>query len=168
MVVGDPLEREVLQRAGLDGADAVAVVNDSDDLNLALALAVRRLFRVPRVVARLHAPDRAALYHRLGVLTLSPIAGGVRRLLDQLTLSPLHPLASLGQVDLVEIHVPPTLVGHPLGALEVPGEVRLVALTRDGATHLASPETPVAAGDVVHLAVREPALGRLRALLGLE
>lgn len=164
------MEREVLEEVGLDRADAVALVGDSDDLNLALALAARRLFRVPRVVARLHAAARGGLYQGLGVQTLSPIAGGVRRLADLLTRSPLHPVASLGggNVDLVEAHVPPTLAGRPLGALEIPGGVRVVALSRAGTTHLAAPEVLLEEGDVVHLAVREPSLGRLRALLGLE
>ena len=167
-LAGDPLERGVLQESGLERADGLAVVTDSDDLNLALALAARRIFRVPRVVARLHAPGRAGLYQRLGVHTLSALAGGIRRLQDLLTLSPLHPVASLGQVDLVEVHVTPTLLGRPLRVLEVPGEVHVVALTREGATHLVSPEVPLAEGDVIQLAVREPSLARLRALLGLE
>lgn len=71
-VLGSILDREVLREAGLDTADGVAVVTHDDAVNAAVALAARRLLRVPTVVARLDDPRVAEVHQRLGIRTLVP------------------------------------------------------------------------------------------------
>lgn len=165
LVHGDPTDRRVLEEARLGTADGLAAVGDSDDRNLVLALAARRVFRVPQVVARLHDPRRAALYERLGVRTLSPIATGVRRLAQLLSPLPLAPMLWLGDVEVVEFRVPSALDGRRLEAVELEGHVRVVALTRGGATCLPTAGAVLAAEDVLTLAVSPAGAERLKEVL---
>ena len=166
-ITGDGCDRDVLDRAGIDRADGLAAVTGSDEVNAVLArLAVTRL-DVPRVVARIYAPAKAEIYRRLGVQTISPVTWGVERLTELLTFSELTPVASLGtgQVEIVDATVPALLDGRPAAELTVPGETHIVAITRHGATLLASgPSTPLQAGDIVHIAATGTA--RLSELLG--
>jgi trk system potassium uptake protein TrkA len=166
-VTGDGCDRGILDRAGIDHADGLAAVTGSDEVNAVLArLAVTRL-NVPRVVARIYAPAKAEIYRRLGVQTISPVTWGVERLTELLTFSELTPVASLGtgQVEIVDATVPALLDGRPAAELTVPGETHIVAITRHGATLLASgPSTPLQAGDIVHIAATGTA--RLSELLG--
>ena len=75
-IVGASLDREVLLQAGIEHADGLAAVTGSDDTNVVLARLARQVFRVPRVVARLHDPRHAEVYHQLGIQTITPLTWG--------------------------------------------------------------------------------------------
>jgi trk system potassium uptake protein len=166
-VRGDILDRRVLLDAGIEGVDAAAVVTGSDQTNAASALAARRIFRVPRVVARLHDPRTAEAYQRLGVRTLAPVTWGIQRIADLVTATSVLPMASLGAggVEVVEVHVPALLDGRSAAEIQVDGEIHVVALTRHGRTTLATPASRLTTGDLAHLAVGVASMGRLETLL---
>jgi trk system potassium uptake protein len=165
---GSVLHHPVLVDAGIERADAVAVVTGHDRVNAVVALAARRTFRVPTVVARIYDPRTAAILQRLGVRTLAPVTWGVQRIAELVTASSLQPTATLGGggVEIVEAHIPALLDGRPAEELEVAGELQVVAVTHRGRTVLATPATRLTAGDLAHIAVNAAALGRLEALLG--
>lgn len=167
-VHGSALDRDVLVGAGLRQADGIAAVTGSDAVNATVARAVRSLERIPIVVARLYDPRKAEIYDRLGIRTVAPVRWGVRRIADLLTRTEIEPVVALGTgaVEVIDARIPPLLEGRTGRELEVPGEIELVAVTRHGQTFLASTATPLAAGDLVHLAVVERSLGRLETLLG--
>jgi trk system potassium uptake protein len=167
-VLGSALDQDVLDRAGVAHADALAAVTGDDAVNVVVARAARAVYRVPRVVARLYDPRKAEIYDRLGIRTLSYVAWGVRRIADLLTATTIAPAAELGSgdVEIVDVHVPALLVGRQAGEVEVPGELAVVAVTRHGRTALASPAFVLEADDVIHVAVMAAALGRLETLLG--
>jgi Trk K+ transport system NAD-binding subunit len=52
----------VLLQAGIEHTDGLAVVTGSDDTDVVLARLARQVFRVPRVVARLHDPHQHATH----------------------------------------------------------------------------------------------------------
>lgn len=164
---GNILDRQVLTEAGIERADAVAVVTGSDPTNAAVGLAARRMFRVPRVVARLYDPRTAEVYQRLGIRTLAPVTWGIQRIADLVTATNVTSTASLGAggVEMVEVRIPALLDGRPAGELHVDGEIQLVALTRHGRTTLATAASKLAVGDLAHLAVGVASLGRLETLL---
>lgn len=168
-VADSPLDRDVLLRAGIERCDGLAAVFHQEATNVALALAARRLFRVPRVVARLEQPRLAETCHRLGVLTLCPQRWGVNRLVQLLRSSPFEVLASLGsQLDLVEVALPAALVGRCAEDLAVPQDLQVVLIIRAGRSLLVEPKTPFQEGDVLQILVRGTALDHLRNLLSWE
>lgn len=167
--VGSALERRVLEEAGIATVDAFAMVTGSDEVNAVMArLAVQR-FRVPRVVARMYDPREADLYSRLGVLTVSPVEWGISRIGHLLTLRDVAHTVALGsgRVNLMEVSVPPALSGRRAREIEVPGETRIVSLTRAGQTALADAATVLEAGDVVAIGVASGSESRLQELFGL-
>ena len=66
-ITGDGCNRDVLDRAGIERADALAAVTGSDEINAVLARLAATRLGVPRVVARIYAPAKAEIYRRLGV-----------------------------------------------------------------------------------------------------
>ena len=68
-------------------------------------------------------------------------------------------------LELVETEAPALLVGRPLTALAAPGEISIIAITRNNQTFLPLPGATFRAGDLVHLAVTTAAADRLNALL---
>ncbi len=165
-LVGDVLDRRVLGDAGIEHQDALAAVTPSDDVNVVAARLARLVFHVPRVVARVYNPRAAVIYQRLGIQTVCTTTWGINRIAELLSYSELEPVASLGSdVDLLEVAVPPLLVGRPVSALASPGEIQVVAISRNGRTFLPQPGTRFEAGDLLHLVVLAAATDHLVAML---
>jgi len=169
IIHGDGLDREVLLKGGIERADGVAVLTASDDINIIVARFSRQVFKVPRVVARVHDPLKAEIYRRLGVQTVTPVAMGTQRFAELLTFSPLEPIKRLGngEVGIVETDVPPNLVGRMVNELTVPADTQVVAITRGGKTSIPTLGTIFQEHDLIHLAVAASSMDRLKVLLGL-
>jgi trk system potassium uptake protein TrkA len=168
-VTGSAVDRETLLSAGVERTDGLAAVTASDEVNVVCARLALQVFRVPRVVARLYDPRKADIYRRLGLQTVTPVTWAVHRMADLLCYSHLDAVATLGsgEVDIVETEVPPLLVGRTVTELKVPGEVRVVAVTREGRTFLPVDGTVFHKGDRLHIAALGASSERLQALLGL-
>ena len=67
---GSGLDIEVLRRAKIQDADVVFALTGGDNRNLMIAQMAKFQMDVPRAVARLHDPVRAAKYHEMGIETL--------------------------------------------------------------------------------------------------
>lgn len=72
-VVGNAIEMRVLRDAQIDEADYVFAVTRIDNVNLMVAQIARRVFKVPRVVARVFDPARESIYREFGIETISPV-----------------------------------------------------------------------------------------------
>lgn len=167
-ITGHGFDRDVLLRAGIARADALAAVTSSDETNVVTARVARQFFRVPRVVARLYDPRKAEIYRRLGILTISTTEWGIHRITELISYSWFEPIVSLGaSVNIVDVETPPALIGRSLASLTVPGEVHPVAISRGGRCFLPTQETQLQAGDLVHIAVLAVSTERLKALLGV-
>jgi trk/ktr system potassium uptake protein len=166
-IAGDALDRAVLEEVQIDRCDALAAVTGSDEANAVAGRLAAHRFHVPRVVARLYDPGKAALYRRLGIQTVSQVEWGIERIVELITSSDIAASTTLGggQVDIVDVIVPAALEGRRLGEIEVPAEIRVVALTRSGRTFLADAPVRFERGDIAHLAVAAGAHDRLETLL---
>lgn len=167
-ITGVGFDREVLLQAGIEKADGLAAVTGSDEANVVIARLARQVFRVPRVVARLYDPGKAAIYQRLGLPTIAPVEWGIGRLAELLCYSWLDRILSLGngEVDVVEAEVPSLLVGRTTLELSVPGEIQVAAISRRGKTFLPTQGTVFQTGDLVHLVLLAESADRLKNLLG--
>jgi trk system potassium uptake protein TrkA len=167
-IAGIGFDRDVLLRAGIETADGIAAVTGDDEVNAVVARVAGRIFRVPKVVARLYDPGKAQIYRRLGVQVVAPVDWGIHRAADLLTFSEVGAIMSLGtgQVDLVEVDLPHLLDGRPVNELSAPGEVIPIAISRAGRTFIPTAGTTMQAGDIVHLAVVAASRVRLESMLG--
>ena len=169
-IAGSAVDRETLLAAGMERADGLAAVTASDEANVVAARLAMQVFRVPRVVARLYDPRKAEIYRRLGLHTITPVTWGIHRMAELLCYSRLDTVASLGsgEVDVVEVEVPPLLVGRTVTELTVAGEAQVVSISRAGKTFLPTLATVFHKGDLVHVVVLVSSADRLRKLLGLQ
>ena len=70
--VGTAIEMDALVEAGIERADAFVASTDGDNTNLVVAQIAQRRFNVPKVIARVLDPRRAAWYAEQGVQTICP------------------------------------------------------------------------------------------------
>lgn len=71
-VLGDTTQMTVLKAAKLKQADVLFAATHEDNVNLMVAQVARKLFNVPRVLARVFDPRREQVYDQLGIETICP------------------------------------------------------------------------------------------------
>jgi len=168
-IQGIGFDREILERAGIEQAEAFAATSPSDNVNIIAARIARNIFHVPRVVARLYDPRRAEIYRRLGLVTISMTTWGAERIHEMITHTNLDPIMSFGkgEVSLITLEIPPHLEGRRVKDLTIPGEIQVLVITREGEAILPVLGSEFHSGDIVHLAVHAAAHDRLDALIGM-
>ncbi|HPY59664.1 MAG TPA: TrkA family potassium uptake protein [Methanospirillum sp.] len=164
LVKMDAMDKNSFTMSGINTADGLAAVTGNDAVNIIVARAARQMFRVPKVIARTHDPRYAEIYHKLGIQTVSNISLGIERISEILTFSTLDIVHGIGdgEVGIARYEIPPLLSGHQVKDLIIPGEIIVLSLTRKGKTSIPTPGTKLEKGDVVHIAVEEHSVDRLR------
>ncbi|MCC7446147.1 MAG: TrkA family potassium uptake protein [Anaerolineae bacterium] len=163
-IAGIGFDRDVLLKAGIERADGLAAVTSSDNANIVTAQVASRMYRIPRVVARLDEPRRAEVFRKLGIQTIPP--WHVSQIIELLTQPGPEIGYKLGSGDvlLVEIEIGPAQAGRTVQQISEPAAITVIAITRDGLTFMPDAQTPLLAGDRVHLAAQRSTESRLAAL----
>lgn len=169
-MVGMGYDRDILEHANINRADAVISCSKSDEANALVGKLARDVYHVPRVIARLYDPRRAQIYRSLGIQTLSTTTWGVQRAMEMLSYDKLDSVLTIGdsQVEIVRAETPALLVGRTINELTVYGEIRVVAVSRNNKTFLPSQGTALLQDDVLYIAVLASSANRLKTLLGLN
>jgi len=71
-LVGDAVEFAVLKKGRIAQADMVIAVTRDDNSNLMVSQIAKRIFHVPRVIARIQDPKRAEIYRDFGIEIVCP------------------------------------------------------------------------------------------------
>lgn len=79
--VGDATELHMLKKAEMPDANGVFAVTTLDNTNLMVAQIARKIFNVPRVVARVFDPLREVVYRDFEIQTISPTQLALNRFL---------------------------------------------------------------------------------------
>ncbi len=167
MLTGIGFDREVLQKADVEGADALAATTDSDNVNIVTAVTARETFHVARVVARIYNAQSAEIYRREGIPTVTPTLWAANTMKAMITNPQLTVLATLGsgEVQSVVLDVAKTLAGRKISELGVPGEVVVSALVRRGQALIPALDTKLELGDAAHITATVATLSRLQKLI---
>jgi trk system potassium uptake protein TrkA len=170
VVRGLGFDRNVLLEADIKQAEGFVAASSSDNANIVAARIARNIFHVPRVVARLYDPLRAEVYQRLGLTTISTTGWGAERIVEVITHTDLDVLHIFrdGGTTLVRVEIPIRLSGHNVNQMNIPGEVMVIAITRDEQTFIPVSGTEFQVGDIVHISVIPSAMARLEGMLGIE
>lgn len=154
-IVGTGFDRELLEAAGIARASAVAAVTSGDNSNIIVARIARETYGVERVVARIYDARRAALYAQLGIPTIATVDWTVREAIH-LVLPPCadavdwsHPSDAVAVARRI---LPARLVGTTVADLERPAHLRILAVTRAGATFTTQDDALLQDGDELTLA----------------
>jgi trk system potassium uptake protein TrkA len=167
MLTGVGFDREILQKADIEGADALAATTDSDNVNIVVAVTAKETFKVPHVVARIYNPQAAEIYRREGIPTVTPTIMAANAMKTMIAHPRLAKLATCGsgEVEFIAIEVPKALAGRTIQDLTIPGESLVSALVRRGQAMIPTAETRLEPEDELHVAVAVKAIPRLDKLL---
>ncbi|MBF0158139.1 MAG: Trk system potassium transporter TrkA [Magnetococcales bacterium] len=162
-LLGEATGRGVMQQAGLEQADLVLAVTDSDETNIVLSLIVQSQNRNARTIVRLrgqHYMENSGLWQERSLdrtLVFSPEQAAVERLLDLLEVSRAFEVTSFlgGAVRIAgfSLDVSSPLIGQPLMQLAVLPETQtlIVAVEQQGEIIVPTGKTVLQAGDRIYV-----------------
>ena len=170
-MVGDACSPQFLEQAGLRKADVLIAATGDDEDNLVASLLAKQEFAVPRVVARVNHPVNEWLFDdSWGVdLAVSPPHMLTALVEEEVSSGDLVHLLKLqrGKVELVEVRLAADspAVDRRIEELDLPSDVTLVAVLREGHVVTCRGTTPLVEGDEVLAIVGEQQVDVLRRLL---
>lgn len=163
--VGTGIDYDVLKRAGAERADGFVAVTDGDNRNVMAALIAQRMFRIPKIVARIYDPPRGQLYRDLGIETFSPTTIGAQIIRDALLDSPYTSMPSFdfGNLTSLVATVGSAQDGKRVADVEEDGKIRISAIRQLGSVHVAAPNDVLKEGDEINAIVAADALAAFAA-----
>lgn len=167
-IEGEAVAADTLERAGIESADGIAVVTNSDTLNAVIGHTARAYYKVPQVIVRNYDPALRGMIESFGLQMVSSTAWGAERL-QELLLDPSFRAvfsAGNGEVELYEMMIPIAWHGKSIDSL-IQGcrDCVVVALTRAGRAEIPSGEQTFMAGDILAVSATFEGVKDLRARL---
>ncbi|OGO75679.1 MAG: potassium transporter TrkA [Chloroflexi bacterium RIFOXYC12_FULL_59_14] len=135
---GEPSDPDVLEAAGIRQAHALAATTTDDAANLSLCFIARKLFGVPRTIARVNNPRNAWLFNENFHVDVALNQANVLAHLiqEEMSLGDMMTLLKIrhGRYSLVEEKVEKgaSAIGVALKDLGLPEECIIAAIIRDG------------------------------------
>ncbi len=151
-IEGEALSADTLERAGIENADGIAVVTNSDTLNAVIGHTARAHYKVPQVIARNYDPALRSMIEAFGLQIVSSTSWGAERL-QELLLDPSFRAvfsAGNGEVELYEMLITSAWDGRTIDSLmQGSKDCILVALTRAGRAEIPPLDKTLQAGDIL-------------------
>jgi len=168
-IVGVAFDKQILEQAGIERADAIVACTKSDETNALIGRISRNTYRVPRVISRLYDPRKAEIYRTLGIQTISATEWGVKHAIELLSYDQLDIVAGLGNggVDIVRVEATELLAGKKIVDITAAGEFMVCALSRQNQTFLPTLGTVLQKGDVLYFNVLVTSVKQFKHVLGL-
>ena len=157
----------MLERAGIEKADAFAAVSSGDNSNIIAARVARETFGIQQVVARIYDPGRAEVYQRLGITTVATVKWTADQVLRRLLPAGAEPdfRDPSGTIRVDHVPVTEAWVGQRTVKFQAQSGSRIAWIDRLGEGMIPTRETVIQEGDLLHLVMREEnAERRLRGL----
>ncbi|MDD5155942.1 MAG: TrkA family potassium uptake protein [Candidatus Omnitrophica bacterium] len=167
-LVGNSFDLSLLKQAGIEKADAFCSVTNGDNTNLISAQVAKKIFKVPKVIARVYDPQRAHIYATLGMDVISGTILFAAMIRDKIIESHFSSyLIETKELGVLEVDAKKELVGLPIRDINIPGEFLVVAVRRLDGMVIPVPDTVVKEKDVLMAVVKVASLDKIKNKLGL-
>ncbi len=166
--VGSGFDLKLLRQVGAEKADAFCAVTNGDNTNLISAQVAKKIFKVPKVIARVNDPQRAHIYTALGLDIISGTMLFASMLRDKIIESRFSSyLIETKDLGVIEIEVKDALVGKAIAELNMPGEFLVAAIRKLDGIIIPEPGTPVKEKEILMAVVKVDSLAKIRAKFNL-
>jgi trk system potassium uptake protein TrkA len=163
MLEGNGFDLKLLKQAGVEKADAFCAVTNGDNTNLVSAQVAKRIFKVPKVIARVYDPQRAHIYSALGLDIISGTILFAAMIRDKVIESRFSSyLIETKELGVLEIEVKNSLIGKTIQDINVPGEFMVVAIRRLVGVVIPEPATVLKTKDTLMAIVKVASLGKIK------
>ncbi len=167
-LVGNGFDIELLKEAGIERSDAFCAVTNGDNTNIMAAQVAKKIFKVPKVIARIYDPERAHIYHKLGLDVISGTLLLAAMIRDKIIESHFTSyLIESGELGVIEIKVTERFAGKAVSELNIPGEFLIAAVLKKKGVIIPGPDTKLDKNDILMAVVKTASLKKIRDFFGL-
>jgi trk system potassium uptake protein TrkA len=158
---GNPIDPSVLEAVGIREAHVVASVTSDDSMNLAISFLAKKMFDVPRTIARVNNPNNAWLFDKKFHVDVSLNQADVLAHLiqEEMSLGDMMTLFKIrrGRYAVVEEKVPPgaKAIGVQLKEMDLAEHCVIAAIIRGGVMTLPRGDSTLQENDEI-IAVASP------------
>jgi trk system potassium uptake protein TrkA len=167
-LTGNGFDIELLKNAGIEKADALCAVTNADNTNLVTAEVAKKIFHVPKVIARVYDPWRAETYRALGLDIISGaflVASMIRDKIIESRFSSY--LIESGELGVLEIKVDEQLKGKFINQINMYDELVVVTVRKPKGIIIPSLDTKVEEKDTLIAVVKTKSLEKIKKMFGL-
>jgi trk system potassium uptake protein TrkA len=160
---GTGFDEALLKELRIDKQDAFVTVTSGDNTNLMASQIAKKMFKVPRVIARVYDPTRAEIYRKLGLDIISGTMLVAAMIRDKIIENRFTSyLVETGELGVIEIIVGDDLKGKRSGELNMPDEFRIIVIERKKRVIIPEPDMRLELGDKVIGVVRTTSLKKVK------
>jgi len=162
-MTGNGFDLGLLKQVGIEKADAFCAVTNGDNTNLICAQVAKKIFKVPKVLARVYDPQRAHIYTALGLDILSGTILFAALLRDKIIESRFSSyLIESKDLGVIEIVIKNDLAGKNVQHINIPGEFLVVAIRRMDGVIIPEPQTVLKAKDTLMAVLKVASLQKIK------
>lgn len=173
-IVGNGFESELLKEAGIEKADAFCSLTNGDNTNIMASQVAKKIFHVPRVIARVYDSARAHIYETLGLEIISGTVLFAAMIRDKLIDKRLSSfLIETGDLGVIELEVEGPVIGKPVAEATLPNEFLITTVIKKSDQHgrdilIPLPDTHLEKGDKVYGIVRAGSIEKVKKMFGIS
>jgi len=165
VIEGDATNPEILEQAGVEGADVIAALTGETGLNLAVCLAATELAPGIRTVARIERASGEA-YTRFVDAILYPERAGARVAANEIVGSDVQTLADVtGTLDIMEVRVAEDAPAAGKQLTDINFPTGTLVISDDDGERIARPDTTLTAGKRYVVAVEPDVVDEVMRLM---
>ncbi len=167
-VAGNGFDEKLLRELKIDKQDAFVAVTSGDNTNLMASQIAKKVFRVPKVIARVYDPKRADIYKKLGLDIISGtvlVAAMVRDKIIENRFTSY--LVETGELGVLEINASADIKGKKVSEINISNEFIVVTIERRKKVIIPDPDTRIEADDKVIGVVRTESLAKVKTVFKL-
>ena len=153
-LVGVPIDQDILKKAGIQNADALACVTPDDNINIMVGQIAKEIYNVPRVLARIFNPSREYVFQQFGLDTICPTNITVDTMKSQLlgdAILPEH-IIGINTISYKCEKPPKAIVGRSLDEIELPHSKSIIGIQREDNFYFYDGRTIVEKNDILIIA----------------
>ncbi|MDP2940480.1 MAG: TrkA family potassium uptake protein [Candidatus Omnitrophota bacterium] len=167
-LLGNGYDPDILKAAGIEKADAFCAVTNGDNTNIMASQVAKKIFKVPKVIARVYDPKRADIYKSLGLDIISGTILFAAMLRDKIIESRFSSyLIETGELGVIEIDIDDKYKGKLVEEINLPGEFLVTTVLKKKQTIIPGPKTVLDKGDKIMAVVKTTSLEKVRKIFGL-
>lgn len=173
IICGDGTTIEILEEAGAQNCDALISVTGKDENNLISCQLAKKLFTVPKTIAKVNNPKNAAVMQRLGIDIAISSTDNIARLLErEVDTTKIKQLVSVnhGEASISEIVLPRDfhLSGKKLSEIKLPNMCVIVSISRGGHTIIPRGDAVLESGDTLLIMAMNNVVHDVKVMLKLD
>lgn len=167
-LIGNGFDVELLKQAGIAQADAFCSVTNGDNSNIIAAQVAKKIFKVPKVIARVYDPSRADIYKSLGLDVISGTILFAAMIRDKIIESRFSSyLIESKDVGVLEIEADESIIGKTVEEICMPGELLVAMIKSIKGVILPQANTKLQKNDVIMAVVKIESLDKVRKKFGI-